>query len=136
MKQKYFDGSKSIFMLEKIILLQQKNIFTITIICCLLMLQLKYCQVRKCCLALKQGDLETLSTISSSVEARTQRITEVVRAEMESFEAGVYTEAVLAAVTRLHSDLVPSLVTEVNTAIECLLAAPQLEVGGLQKYFN
>lgn len=95
-----------------------------------------YCQVRKCCLALKQGDLETLSTISSSVEARTQRITEVVRAEMESFEAGVYTEAVLEAVTRLHSDLVPSLVTEVNTAIECLLAVPQLEVGGFQKYFN
>ena len=30
MKQKYFDGSKNIFMLEKIILLHQKNIFTIT----------------------------------------------------------------------------------------------------------
>ena len=119
-------------MLEKIICCNRKIFPTITIICCLLMLQLKYCQVRKCCLALKQGDLETLSTISSSVEARTQRISEVVRAEMESFEAGVYTEAVLEAVTRLHTDLVPSLVTEVNTAIECLLAAPQLEVGGLK----
>ena len=44
--------------------------------------------IKKCCMAMKQRDLQTLATVVGSVEARTRRISQVTKAEMERFEPG------------------------------------------------
>ena len=77
--------------------------------------------LRASCIALRERDVERLTELSQSVEARTVRISEVVQAEMERYEPGLYTETVMEAVTRLHTSHVPAFVDEVNLAIEALL---------------
>ena len=77
--------------------------------------------LRASCIALRERDVERLTELSQSVEARTVRISEVVQAEMERYEPGLYTETVMEAVTRLRTSHVPGFVDEVNLAIEALL---------------
>ena len=77
--------------------------------------------LRASCIALRERDVERLTELSQSVEARTVRISEVVQAEMERYEPGLYTETVMEAVTRLRTSHVPAFVDEVNLAIEALL---------------
>ena len=84
--------------------------------------------VKRCCLAMKQSDLQTLASVSASLQGRTQRISEVVTAEMESFEAGVYTETVMEAVNNLMTVHVPNFVAQVNLVVENYLHVPQTEV--------
>ena len=84
--------------------------------------------VKRCCLAMKQSDLQTLASVSASLQGRTQRISEVVTAEMESFEAGVYTETVMEAVNTLMTVHVPNFVAQVDLVVENYLQVPQTEV--------
>ena len=84
--------------------------------------------VKRCCLAMKQSDLQTLASVSASLQGRTQRISEVVAAEMESFEAGVYTETVMEAVNTLMTLHVPNFVAQVDLVVENYLHVPQTEV--------
>ena len=84
--------------------------------------------VKRCCLAMKQADLQTLASVSASLQGRTQRISEVVTAEMESFEAGVYTETVMEAVNTLMTVHVPNFVAQVDLLVENYLHVPQTEV--------
>ena len=80
--------------------------------------------VRDSCIALRERDLERLTKLSKSVEARTVRISEVVQAEMEKYEPGLYTETVLEAVRVLQTRHVPQFVGEVELAVETLLEVP------------
>ena len=84
--------------------------------------------VKKCCLAMKQKDVETLDQITTSIEGRIQRINDVVLAEMEKFEPGLYTENVLEAVKVMQMVHVPHFVGQVDTAIQCLLNVPMEEI--------
>ena len=84
--------------------------------------------VKRCCLAMKQSDLQTLASVSASLQGRTQRISEVVTAEMESFEAGVYTETVMEAVNNLMTVHVSNFVAQVDLVVENYLHVPQTEV--------
>ena len=80
--------------------------------------------IKRCCLAMKQTDLQTLTSVAASIEARARRISEVVTAEMDSFEAGVYTENVLEAVRVLQSVHVPNFVGQVDIVVEHFLQDP------------
>ena len=70
--------------------------------------------MRAACLAVRERDGRSLAATATSVEARTLRISEVIQAEMEKFEAGLYTEAVLQAVRQLQSRHVPQFVALVR----------------------
>ena len=72
------------------------------------------------CIAVRERDSVSLTNTASSVEARTVRITEVVKAEMEKSEAGLYTQTVLEAVRQLQSSLVPQFVLQVEETVRAL----------------
>ena len=62
--------------------------------------------VKEVFMAVEERDLVTLADISSSIKDRVQRITEVVRAEVERFETNAYTENVTRAVNILENVIV------------------------------
>ena len=70
--------------------------------------------MRSTCIAVRERDRLTLANTARSVEARTVRITEVIQAEMEKFETGLYTETVLEAVRVMQSSRVPQFVAQVR----------------------
>ena len=76
--------------------------------------------MRTACIAVRERDKETLANTARSVEARTVRITEVIQAEMEKVEAGLYTETVLEAVRQMATSRVPQFVAGVGRAVRAL----------------
>ena len=49
-------------------------------------------------LALQEGDADTLDRTAGAIRGRSSRVCNVVTAEMDNFEPGVYTERVMEAV--------------------------------------
>jgi hypothetical protein len=67
--------------------------------------------VNKCVLALQEGDFDTLDRTAGAIRGRSSRVCNVVGAEMDNYEPGIYTERVLEAVKVLrdqgkHADTV------------------------------
>jgi len=80
--------------------------------------------VNKCCLALQEGDSETLDRIAGTIRGRSTRISDVVSAEMDNYEPGYYTEKVLEAVKVLRNEFIPMFNNQVTTAVTALDASP------------
>lgn len=59
--------------------------------------------VNKCVIALQEGDVDTLDRTAGAIRGRAARVIHIINAEMENYEAGVYTEKVLEA-TKLLSE--------------------------------
>ena len=76
--------------------------------------------VNRCCLALQERDAETLDRIGGSIQSRSNRIGEVVSADMDNYEPGLYTERVMAAVKVLKGEIVPNFSTKVKDAIKSI----------------
>lgn len=58
--------------------------------------------VNKCVLALQEGDADTLDRTAGAIRGRSARVCNVVTAEMDNYEPGIYTERVLEAVAVLR----------------------------------
>ena len=58
--------------------------------------------VNKCVLALQEGDADTLDRTAGAIRGRCARVGNVVTAEMDNYEPGLYTERVLETVTMLR----------------------------------
>ena len=87
--------------------------------------------VNRCCLALQERDPETLDRIAGAIRGRSNRIGDVVAAEMDNYEPGLYTERVLEAIRLLRTEIVPSFSGRVEDAIGGLLAGG--EGGGVDE---
>merc|ERR1719410_3116577 len=80
--------------------------------------------VNKCCLALQEGDSETLDRIAGTIRGRSTRIGDVVSAEMDNYEPGYYTEKVMEAVKVLRNEFIPMFNSQVQSAVTALVASP------------
>merc|ERR550539_628998 len=80
--------------------------------------------VNKCCLALQEGDSETLDRIAATIRGRSTRIGDVVTAEMDNYEPGYYTEKVMEAVKILRNEFLPNFNSQVDTAVTALISSP------------
>merc|ERR1719219_2524348 len=80
--------------------------------------------VNKCCLALQEGDSETLDRIAATIRGRSTRIGDVVTAEMDNYEPGYYTEKVLEAVKVLRNEFIPTFNNQVENAVNALISTP------------
>lgn len=58
--------------------------------------------MNKCVLALQEGDADTLDRTAGAIRGRSARVCNVVAAEMDNYEPGIYTEGVLKAVAVLR----------------------------------
>ena len=76
--------------------------------------------VNRCCLALQERDPVTLDGVAGSIKGRSQRIGDVVGAEMDNYEPGFYTERVLDAVRILKKEIVPNFSNKVDNAVRAI----------------
>ena len=76
--------------------------------------------VNRCCLALQEKDSGTLESVAASIRGRSWRISDVVTAEMDNFQPGIYTERVMEAVRLLQSDVIPNFSSHVSGAVTSL----------------
>lgn len=58
--------------------------------------------VNKCVLALQEGDADTLDRTAGAIRGRSARVANVVTAEMDNYEPGMYTMRVLEAIKVLR----------------------------------
>lgn len=71
--------------------------------------------VNKCVLALQEGDADTLDRTAGAIRGRSARVANVVTAEMDNYEPGMYTMRVLEAIKVLRDQgTVLSLASETN----------------------
>ncbi|KAE8628592.1 hypothetical protein XENTR_v10000119 [Xenopus tropicalis] len=78
--------------------------------------------VNKCVIALQEGDVDTLDRTAGAIRGRAARVIHIINAEMENYEAGVYTEKVLDATKLLCETVMPRFAEQVEFAIEALSA--------------
>ncbi|XP_070092324.1 catenin alpha-2 isoform X3 [Equus przewalskii] len=78
--------------------------------------------VNKCVIALQEGDVDTLDRTAGAIRGRAARVIHIINAEMENYEAGVYTEKVLEATKLLSETVMPRFAEQVEVAIEALSA--------------
>ncbi|XP_068131124.1 catenin alpha-2 isoform X7 [Hyperolius riggenbachi] len=76
--------------------------------------------VNKCVIALQEGDVDTLDRTAGAIRGRAARVIHIINAEMENYEAGVYTEKVLEATKLLSETVMPRFAEQVEVAIEAL----------------
>jgi len=76
--------------------------------------------VNRCCLALQEKDPETLDRIAGAIRGRSGRISDVVAAEMDNYEPGLYTERVLEAIRVLRAEVMPNFSNRVENAVNTL----------------
>ncbi|XP_072807663.1 catenin alpha-2 isoform X2 [Vicugna pacos] len=79
--------------------------------------------VNKCVIALQEGDVDTLDRTAGAIRGRAARVIHIINAEMENYEAGVYTEKVLEATKLLSETVMPRFAEQVEVAIEALSAS-------------
>ena len=58
--------------------------------------------VNKCVLSLQEGDADSLDCTAGAIRGRCARVCNVVTAEMDNYEHGVYTDRVMEAVSMLR----------------------------------
>ncbi|XP_076372285.1 catenin alpha-like [Tachypleus tridentatus] len=84
--------------------------------------------VNKCVLALQEGDPDTLDRTAGAIRGRSARVCNVVTAEMDNYEPGIYTERVLEAVAVLKDQVMPNFAQRVEIAVEALSSSSQKDV--------
>lgn len=58
--------------------------------------------MNKCVLALQEGSADPLDRTAGAIRGRSARVCNVVAAEMDNYEPGIYTERVLEAIKVLR----------------------------------
>lgn len=84
--------------------------------------------VNKCVLALQEGDADTLDRTAGAIRGRSARVCNVVTAEMDNYEPGIYTERVLEAVTILRDQIMTNFAERVAIAVEILKSSSKQQV--------
>uniref|UniRef100_T1JG57 Catenin alpha n=1 Tax=Strigamia maritima TaxID=126957 RepID=T1JG57_STRMM len=84
--------------------------------------------VNKCVLALQEGDADTLDRTAGAIRGRSARVCNVVTAEMDNYEPGIYTERVLEAVAVLRDQVMPNFAQRVEIAVDALSTNPAKDV--------
>ncbi|GFG39126.1 hypothetical protein Cfor_10605, partial [Coptotermes formosanus] len=84
--------------------------------------------VNKCVLALQEGDFDTLDRTAGAIRGRSSRVCNVVGAEMDNYEPGIYTERVLEAVKVLRDQVMPNFAQRVEIAVDALSSNPPKDV--------
>ncbi|KAK6639275.1 hypothetical protein RUM43_007547 [Polyplax serrata] len=84
--------------------------------------------VNKCVLALQEGDADTLDRTAGAIRGRSSRVCNVVGAEMDNYEPGIYTERVLEAVKVLRDQVMPNFAQRVEVAVIALSSNPNKDV--------
>merc|ERR1712226_1470350 len=80
--------------------------------------------VTRCITALQNKEVETLDSTAGAIRGRSGRICNVVEAEMDNYEPGLYTERVLEAVKLLTQRVMPNFANKVEGAVKNLTAHP------------
>ncbi|XP_050395347.1 catenin alpha-2 isoform X1 [Patella vulgata] len=84
--------------------------------------------VNRCVIALQEGDPDTLDRTAGAIRGRSSRVDNVVSAEMDNYEPGLYTERVMEAVTVLREQIMPNFAEKVEHAVDSLSANKQGDV--------
>ncbi|XP_039282476.1 catenin alpha isoform X4 [Nilaparvata lugens] len=84
--------------------------------------------VNKCVLALQEGDGDTLDRTAGAIRGRSARVANVVTAEMDNYEPGIYTERVLEAIKVLRDQVMPNFAQRVEVAVDALSSNPPKDV--------
>eukprot|EP00096_Caligus_rogercresseyi_P008840 TRINITY_DN2865_c0_g1_i1.p1 TRINITY_DN2865_c0_g1~~TRINITY_DN2865_c0_g1_i1.p1 ORF type:complete len:833 (-),score=227.33 TRINITY_DN2865_c0_g1_i1:839-3337(-) len=82
--------------------------------------------VNNCVAALQSGDVGGLDRMATSIQGRSSRICNVVSAEMDNYEPGIYTERVNEAIRILRGEVMPNFAHKVEAAVDSL-ASPTHE---------
>ncbi|XP_050434704.1 catenin alpha isoform X4 [Adelges cooleyi] len=84
--------------------------------------------VNKCVLALQEGSADPLDRTAGAIRGRSARVCNVVAAEMDNYEPGIYTERVLEAIKVLRDQVMPNFAQRVELAVDALSTNPPKEV--------
>ncbi|XP_070608267.1 catenin alpha-3 isoform X1 [Erythrolamprus reginae] len=76
--------------------------------------------VNKCIIALREQNPDELDCAAGAIRGRAARVVNIVSGEMDNYETGAYTEAVMRNVCYLSNAVIPEFITQVNTALENL----------------
>ena len=80
--------------------------------------------VNRCIAALQKKEVEELDSTGGTVRGRSNRLCNVIDAEMDNYEPGPYTERVRDAVKLLGQNVLPNFANKVDGAIKNLTAHP------------
>lgn len=80
--------------------------------------------VNKCVMALQERDAHDLRMTAGAIQGRSQRVCNVVEAEMDNYEPCVYTKRVMEAVKILRDQVMAKFAQRVDVAVAALSAAP------------
>ncbi|XP_054260506.1 catenin alpha isoform X2 [Macrosteles quadrilineatus] len=84
--------------------------------------------VNKCVLALQEGDGDTLDRTAGAIRGRSARVANVVTAEMDNYEPGMYTMRVLEAIKVLRDQVMPNFAQRVEVAVDAISSSPPKDV--------
>ncbi|KAK7583905.1 hypothetical protein V9T40_004868 [Parthenolecanium corni] len=84
--------------------------------------------VNKCVLSLQEGYADTLDRTAGAIRGRAARVCNVVTAEMDNYEPGIYTERVLEAIKVLRDQVMPNFAQRVQVAVDALSSNPPKDV--------
>lgn len=88
--------------------------------------------VNRCVAALQDNDPEALDRTAGAIRGRSGRICNVVEAEMDNYEPGLYTERVLEAIKLLSDRVMPNFAQKVENAVETMEMNKAGEENGVQ----
>ncbi|XP_055332625.1 catenin alpha-like [Paramacrobiotus metropolitanus] len=74
--------------------------------------------VNKCVLALQERDADTLDRTAGAIRGRTARVCNVVEAEMENYEPGIYTKRVIESTGILRDHVILNFAQRVHVAVD------------------
>ncbi|XP_078669971.1 catenin alpha-2-like isoform X4 [Branchiostoma floridae x Branchiostoma belcheri] len=83
--------------------------------------------VNKCLLARQENDADTFDRTAGAIRGRVSRVCNVVNAEMDNYEPGIYTERVREAVVLLGDQVMPAFTESVEIVVEALSQDPPKE---------
>ncbi|ESO93133.1 hypothetical protein LOTGIDRAFT_178587 [Lottia gigantea] len=84
--------------------------------------------VNRCVIALQEADADTLDRTAGAIRGRSARVDNVVSAEMDNYEPGLYTERVMEAVTMLREQIMPNFAEKVENAVDSLASNKQKDI--------
>lgn len=84
--------------------------------------------VNKCVLALQEGDANDLRNTAGAIQGRSQRVCNVVEAEMDNYEPCIYTKRVLEAVKVLRFQVMSKFAQRVDDAVNVLASKSPKDV--------
>lgn len=84
--------------------------------------------VNKCVIALQESDPDTLDRTAGAIRGRSARVCNVVSAEMDNWEPGLYTDRVMEAVVMLRDQVMPNFAEKVEIAVDALSCNPPREI--------